>query len=119
MRPPLSDSFPGILRFIGQGLGRGVDQSFSICFENGVAIAVAYCGVLRRGHPGGDARKTKSDARKLPESGAIRITKVFPHFSRGLTGEALSSLPTFPLHQEITVGGRSGIREVSRVAVDP
>jgi SSS family solute:Na+ symporter len=72
---------------------------FQFVLKMGIVIAVAYYGV--RGAGGMSAMLGKLAAmREVAGPGASRITAMFPDFSRGLTGEALWTLPvlTFLVH---------------------
>ena len=72
---------------------------FQFVLKMGIVIAVAYYGV--RGAGGLDAMLAKLAAmREAAGPGASYITAMFPDFSRGLTGEALWTLPvlTFLVH---------------------
>ena len=72
---------------------------FQFVLKMGIVIAVAYYGV--RGAGGMHALLGKLSAmRDAAGPGASRITAMFPDFSRGLTGEALWTLPvlTFLVH---------------------
>jgi solute:Na+ symporter, SSS family len=72
---------------------------FQFVLKMGIVIAVAYFGV--RGAGGLQAMLAKlSEMRVAAGSGASNITAIFPDFSRGLTGEALWTLPvlTFIVH---------------------
>jgi SSS family solute:Na+ symporter len=72
---------------------------FQFVLKMGIVIAVAYYGV--RGAGGMNAMLAKLAAmREAAGPGASRITAMFPDFSRGLTGEALWTLPvlTFLVH---------------------
>ena len=72
---------------------------FQFVLKMGIVIAVAYYGV--RGAGGMHAMLAKLSAmRAVAGPGASGITAIFPDFSRGLTGEALWTLPvlTFLVH---------------------
>jgi SSS family solute:Na+ symporter len=72
---------------------------FQFVLKMGIVIAVAYYGV--RGAGGMHAMLAKLSAmRDVAGPGASNITAMFPDFSRGLTGEALWTLPvlTFLMH---------------------
>ncbi len=72
---------------------------FQFVLKMGIVIAVAYYGV--RGAGGMHAMLGKLAAmRNAAGPGASSITAMFPDFSRGLTGEALWTLPvlTFLVH---------------------
>jgi SSS family solute:Na+ symporter len=72
---------------------------FQFILKMGIVIAVAYYGV--RGAGGMQAMLGKLSAmRAAAGSGGSNITAMFPDFSRGLTGEALWTLPvlTFLVH---------------------
>src|SRR6202050_1294415 len=72
---------------------------FQFVLKMGIVIAVAYYGV--QGAGGMHAMLAKLSAmREVAGPGASRITAMLPDFSRGLTGEALWTLPvlTFLVH---------------------
>ena len=72
---------------------------FQFVLKMGIVIAVAYYGV--RGAGGMGAMLAKLSAQRASAGpGASNITALFPDFSRGLTGEALWTLPvlTFLVH---------------------
>jgi Na+/proline symporter len=72
---------------------------FQFVLKMGIVIAVAYYGV--RGAGGMHAMLAKLSAmRDVAGPGASNIAAMFPDFSRGLTGEALWTLPvlTFLVH---------------------
>ena len=72
---------------------------FQFLLKMGVVIAVAYYGV--RGAGGVQAMLGKLSAmRDAAGPGAANMASIFPDFSRGLTGEALWTLPvlTFLVH---------------------
>ncbi len=82
---------------------------FQFVLKMSIVIAVAYYGV--RGAGGMHAMLAKLSAmRDLAGPGASNITAMFPDFSRGLTGEALWTLPvlTFLMHLCVRAGGPSG-----------
>ena len=72
---------------------------FQFILKMGIVIAVAYYGVRGAGGLGALLGKL-SVMRAAAGSGAANITAMFPDFSRGLTGEALWTLPvlTFLVH---------------------
>ena len=91
---------------------------FSSCLKMSIVIAVAYYGV--RGAGGMHAMFAKLAASAAsPDPEHRDITAMFPDFSRGLTGEALWTLPvlTFSCTWEFN-GGHSGIRVRNRAAAD-
>jgi solute:Na+ symporter, SSS family len=75
---------------------------FQFVLKMGIVIAVAYYGVRGAGGMGAMLGKLAS-MRGAAGPGASNITAMFPDFSRGLTGEALWTLPvlTFLVHLSV------------------
>jgi Na+/proline symporter len=91
--------FTGIYVSLGGLWGVLWTDLFQFVLKMGIVIAVAYYGV--RGAGGMSAMLAKlSAAREVAGPGASSIMAMFPDFSRGLTGEALWTLPvlTFLVH---------------------
>jgi solute:Na+ symporter, SSS family len=91
--------FTGVYVSLGGLWGVLWTDLFQFILKMGIVIAVAYYGV--RGAGGLQAMLGKLSAmRAAAGSGASNITAMFPDFSRGLTGEALWTLPvlTFLVH---------------------
>src|SRR6202453_3459886 len=91
--------FTGLYVSLGGLWGVLWTDLFQFVLKMGIVVAVAYYGV--RGAGGMHAMLGKLSAmRDAAGPGASRITAMFPDFSRGLTGEALWTLPvlTFLVH---------------------
>ncbi len=96
----LSDSVHRILCFARRLVGRAVDGPVSIRAENGHRDRGRVLWRAGRGRNARDARETGGDARRRRPGAPRHHGDVFPDFSRGLTGEALWTLPvlTFLVH---------------------
>jgi solute:Na+ symporter, SSS family len=91
--------FTGLYVSLGGLWGVLWTDLFQFVLKMGIVVAVAYYGV--RGAGGMHAMLAKLAAmRSVAGPGASQITAMFPDFSRGLTGEALWTLPvlTFLVH---------------------